>query len=51
SLYEDLQPIEEQRAQKPASAPFEAPAARRDRGEGRPTKDDRRAIDKLMGRE
>jgi ribosome-associated heat shock protein Hsp15 len=51
SLYQDLQPIEEQRAQKPALALFEAPSARRDRGEGRPTKDERRAIDKLMGRE
>jgi ribosome-associated heat shock protein Hsp15 len=51
SLYEDLHPIEDQRTQKPASASFEAPAPRRDRGEGRPTKDDRRAIDKLMGRE
>ena len=51
SLYQDLQPVEEQRAQKPALGPFEALAARRDRGEGRPTKGERRAIDKLMGRE
>lgn len=50
-LYEDLAPIDEQRSQKPEAAPFEAPASHRVRGDGRPTKDDRRAIDKLMGRD
>lgn len=41
-LYEDLAPI----AAKPAAAPPESAAAR-DAGAGRPTKADRRAIDRL----
>lgn len=50
-LYEDLEPIEEQRQIKSEAAEFEAGSTGRDRGEGRPTKEDRRAIDKLMGRD
>ncbi len=56
-LYEDLQPAaptEETRDEKAAAAaplPPSAPPPKRDRGSGRPTKSDRRAIDRLMGRE
>ena len=49
-LYEDLEPIEDQRRVKTETTERDAPLSRRDRGEGRPTKEDRRAIDKLMGR-
>jgi ribosome-associated heat shock protein Hsp15 len=49
-LYEDLEPIEEQRQAKAATVELEGAASRRDPGGGRPTKEDRRAIDKLMGR-
>ena len=51
TLYEDLAPIDEQKSQKPETAPFDASPSHRIRGEGRPTKDARRAIDKLMGRD
>lgn len=50
-LYEDLEPIEEQRQAKTETKELDAPSSHRDRGEGRPTKEDRRAIDRLMGRE
>ena len=50
-LFEDLEPIEEQRQAQSAAAQFDSPSSGRDRGEGRPTKDERRAIDRLMGRE
>ncbi len=43
-LYEDLSPPP---APRPAS---EAPAAEREAGAGRPTKQERRAIDRLLGR-
>ncbi len=44
-LYEDLTPPPE------ARAPEAAPPGMRDRGEGRPTKRDRRAIAALIGRD
>jgi ribosome-associated heat shock protein Hsp15 len=50
-LYDDLEPIEEQRQTKSKTIEFDSASSRRDRGEGRPTKEDRRAIDRLMGRE
>lgn len=50
-LFEDLEPIEAQRQAKSETAEFDTSASGRDRGEGRPTKEDRRAIDRLMGRE
>lgn len=50
-LYEDLEPIEEQRQAKTETEDLEGSLSRRDRGEGRPTKEDRRAIDRLMRRE
>jgi ribosome-associated heat shock protein Hsp15 len=50
-LYEDLEPIEEQRQNKSETLEFDSRTSRRDPGEGRPTKDDRRAIDRLMGRD
>jgi ribosome-associated heat shock protein Hsp15 len=43
-LYEDLTPIS-------PVPPKEAAAAERDPGSGRPTKQERRAIDRLLGRE
>ena len=43
-LYEDLTPIATGAAREPA-------AAERDPGSGRPTKQERRAIDRLLGRE
>ncbi len=49
-LYEDLEPIAEQRQAKQETAEADPAAPRRDPGGGRPTKEDRRAIDKLMGR-
>ncbi len=48
-LYEDLAPIDQQRRKAKESESF-APISSRKRGEGRPTKEERRAIDKLMGR-
>lgn len=50
-LYEDLEPIEEQRQSKTETLELDSASSRRDRGEGRPTKEDRRAIDRLMRRE
>ena len=50
-LYEDLEPIEEQRQTKAETLELDSRSSRRDPGEGRPTKEDRRAIDKLMGRD
>jgi len=41
-LYEDLTP-------KPDAAPAETPVAQRDPGSGRPTKQERRALDRLIG--
>jgi len=43
--YEDLTPVEETYAFKSV---FHAPALKRDRGTGRPTKKDRREIDDLQ---
>ena len=43
-LYEDLTPLSPPKATEPA-------AAERDPGSGRPTKQERRAIDRLLGRE
>ena len=43
-LYEDLTPISPVAAREPA-------AAERDAGSGRPTKQERRAIDRLLGRD
>jgi ribosome-associated heat shock protein Hsp15 len=43
-LYEDLTP-------KPAAAPADPVAGERDAGSGRPTKQERRALDRLLGRE
>jgi ribosome-associated heat shock protein Hsp15 len=46
TLYEDLDPPEAQRAAAETASP---PPGRRERGAGRPTKRDRRAIDRLNG--
>ena len=43
-LYEDLTPISPARAAEPVTA-------ERDAGSGRPTKQERRALDRLLGRE
>jgi ribosome-associated heat shock protein Hsp15 len=50
-LFEDLSPIEKQRADKRESAEFQGSMSYRERGGGRPTKDNRRAIDRLMRRD
>jgi len=56
-LYEDLQPPipkampEAENAAADTEAPPPPPPPKRDPGSGRPTKSDRRAIDRLMGRE
>lgn len=49
TLYEDLEPVENQMKRRD---PVEFPAqpARRAAGDGRPTKEQRRATDRLMGR-
>ena len=50
-LFEDLSPIEKQQADKKESAEFQGSMSNRERGGGRPTKDNRRAIDRLMRRD
>ena len=50
-LFEDLSPIEKQQADKRELAEFQGSMSNRERGGGRPTKDDRRAIDRLMRRD
>ena len=46
-LYEDLEPPENRAKKKPLT--FPPPPAQRDPGSGRPTKHQRRAIERLMG--
>lgn len=46
-LYEDLAPVPERRPDPSDPAMFDAAPAARDRGAGRPTKKERRAIDKF----
>lgn len=48
AFYDDLTPVEETYGFKSA---FYAPALKRDRGTGRPTKKDRREIDELLDNE
>ena len=50
-LYENLEPIEAQRAWNTDTSEFNSPSINRVRDGGRPTKGDRRAIDRLMWRE
>ena len=50
TLYEDLEPVENQHRNRRETAPFSASPGQRQAGEGRPTKEQRRAIDRLMGR-
>lgn len=50
-LFEDLSPIEKQQADKRESVEFQGAMSNRERGGGRPTKDNRRAIDRLMRRD
>lgn len=50
-LYEDLAPVPVGRPQPSDPAIFEPVAAARDRGAGRPTKKDRRAMDRFSGDE
>ena len=49
-LFEDLAPLTKQRAIENSSINFSNNSIKREPGTGRPTKSDRRAIDKLMGR-
>jgi ribosome-associated heat shock protein Hsp15 len=49
-LFEDLSPIEEQREAEKKFVELNGAVSDRPRGGGRPTKDDRRAIDRLMRR-
>ncbi|MED5227545.1 MAG: RNA-binding S4 domain-containing protein [Pseudomonadota bacterium] len=49
-LFEDLSPVTNQLNKEKTSRGFKANATSREPGAGRPTKSDRRAIDKLMGR-
>ena len=49
-LFEDLAPLTKQRAIENSSINFSNNSIKREPGAGRPTKSDRRAIDKLMGR-
>lgn len=52
ALYEDLQPVTPKAAARDEKAAAAVPPPpKRDPGSGRPTKSDRRAIDRLMGRE
>jgi ribosome-associated heat shock protein Hsp15 len=48
TLYEDLAPLPERTAEERVAAPIEAGAPSRDKGAGRPTKRDRRAIERLL---
>jgi len=50
-LFDDLAPIAAQRYKKGINAEFEGVSFIKDKSKGRPTKTDRRAIDKLMGRD
>ena len=50
-LFEDLSPIEQQREAAKKLGEFSSVVSDRPRGGGRPTKDDRRAIDRLMRRD
>lgn len=47
ALYEDLAPVPERKPGQADSDTFEAVAPARDRGAGRPTKKDRRAVDRF----
>ena len=49
-LFEDLSPIEEKREAEKKFVELNGAVSDRPRGGGRPTKDDRRAIDRLMRR-
>ena len=49
-LFEDLAPLTKRRAIENSSINFSSNSIKREPGAGRPTKSDRRAIDKLMGR-
>jgi ribosome-associated heat shock protein Hsp15 len=49
-LFEDLSPVEEQQKKRSEAIDFDGNISNRERGLGRPTKDERRAIDKLMRR-
>ncbi|MDF1792607.1 MAG: RNA-binding S4 domain-containing protein [Thalassobaculaceae bacterium] len=48
ALFEDLDPLPERKAEPSESAMFEARAPSREKGAGRPTKRERRAIDRLL---
>lgn len=48
TLYQDLAPPPERRAEASDPTMFATPPPGRDRGAGRPTKRDRRALDRLM---
>ena len=48
TLYEDLAPIPERKADSAEAPPPEPSAPSRDKGAGRPTKRDRRAIERLL---
>ena len=49
-LFEDLSPTHSQKPKSGDIAEFAKPSMLRERGVGRPTKSDRRAIDRLMRR-
>lgn len=48
TLYEDLAPLPERKPENPDPGMFETRAPSREKGMGRPTKRDRRAIDRLL---
>lgn len=48
TLYEDLAPPEEKKPEAKDESMFDALSGSRDKGAGRPTKRDRRAIDRLL---
>jgi len=50
-LYEDLAPVPERRSASSVPSLFMPTAPARDRGAGRPTKKDRRAVDRFSGDE